>query len=183
MILEWRRYAFIKEKPTVYMVNDKERIMTSLFSCEKWRADMRSLKKNMQSLWFSTYSEEIPIYELDENGNIKYIEVDGELKPIELGKVAGYNEPVLFYANISAGKGEAELAVFGTSLDFSRAISTCDMTCPIDELTRIWIDREVKYNSDGTVDGDSADYKVVAKPAKSLNSIVIAIKELPKGNV
>lgn len=141
---------------------------------------MRSLKKNKQKLYYATYNEEIKIYQRDEAGNIQYVEIDGEKIPIEIGTVAGYNEPVLFYANISAGKGSAEEAVFGTSLDFSRTISTCDMTCPINELSLIWIDNEVKYNDDGTVDSDSADYKVAAKPAKSLNNIVIAIKELPK---
>ena len=147
---------------------------------ESW-CFMRSLKKNMQRLCYSLYSEEITVYKRDENGEIKYVEVDGERIPVDMGTMAGYSKPVLFHANISAGKGEAEIAVFGTSLDFSRVISTCDMTCPIDELTRIWIDNEVQYNADGTVDGDSADYKVAAKPAKSLNNIVIAIKELPKG--
>ena len=31
---------------------------------------MRSLKKNMQKLYFATYSEEIPVYETDDDGNI-----------------------------------------------------------------------------------------------------------------
>lgn len=141
---------------------------------------MRSLKKNQQRLFYSLFSESITIYERDENGDIIYIEVNGERIPIIVGEMAGYSEPQEFYANISAGKGSAEEAVFGSDVDFSRAISTCDMTCQIDELTRIWIDNEVQYNADGTVDGDSADYKVAAKPAKSLNNIMIAIKQLPK---
>ena len=71
--------------------------------------------------------------------------------------------------------------VFGSSVDYSRTISTCDMTCPITKLTRIWIGCEPKYNDDGSVNGDSANYEVAAPPAKSLNGIVIAIKELPEG--
>lgn len=142
---------------------------------------MRSLRKNMQKLYFSLYSEEIKVYQRDKNGNIVYVEVDGELKPIELGTVAGYNEPVLFCANISAGKGNAQEAVFGSDVDYTRTISTTDMSCPIDELTRIWIDNEVKYNADGRVNADSADYKVAAYPARGMSNIVIAIKKLPKG--
>lgn len=144
---------------------------------------MRNLKKNQQPLYYATYSEEIKIYQRDETGNIEYVVVDGELKPIELGTVAGYNEPVLFSANISAGKGSAQEAVFGSDVDYTRTISTTDMSCPIDELTRIWIDNEVKYNADGTVNADSADYKVAAYPARGLNNIVIAIKKLPKAGV
>ena len=143
---------------------------------------MRSLKKNMQKFHYSLYSEEITVYQRDENGNIVYVEVDGELKPIEIGTVAGYNESVLFYANISAGKSSSQEAVFGSDVDYTRTISTSDMSCPIDELTRIWIDNEIKYNADGTVNADSADYKVAAHPARGLNNIVIAIKKLPKGN-
>lgn len=142
---------------------------------------MRSLKKNKQKLYYATYSDEIPSYETDEDGKIKYTEVDGELIPIPIGTVAGYNEPVVFYANISAGKGDVQADVFGSSVDYSRTISTCDMSCPITKLTRIWIGCEPRYNEDGSVDGDSANYEVAAPPAKSLNGIVIAIKELPEG--
>lgn len=142
---------------------------------------MRSLKKNKQKLYYATYSDEIPVYETDDDGNIKYTEIDGEMVPIPIGTMAGYNKPVVFYANISAGKGDVQADVFGSSVDYSRTISTCDMTCPITKLTRIWIGCEPKYKDDGTVDGDSANYEVAAPPAKSLNGIVIAIKELPEG--
>lgn len=142
---------------------------------------MRSLKKNKQKLYYATYSNEIPVYETDENGKIKYTEVDGELVPIQIGIMAGYNKPVIFYANISAGKGDVQADVFGSSVDYSRTISTCNMDCPITNLTRLWIGREPQYNEDGSVNGDSANYEVAAPPAKSLNGIVIAIKELPEG--
>lgn len=86
-----------------------------------------------------------------------------------------------FYANISAGKGDVQADVFGSSVDYSRTISTCNMDCPITKLTRLWIGCEPQYNEDGSVNGDSANYEVAAPPAKSLNGIVIAIKELPEG--
>lgn len=140
---------------------------------------MRSLKKNQQPLYYATYSEEIKVYQRDENGDIVYIEVDGELIPVEIGSAPGYNTPVLFHANISAGKGTAQEEVFGTGIDFTRTISTADMSCLIDELSLIWIEHAPEYNADGTVIADSADYKVAAKPAKGLNSIMIAIKALP----
>lgn len=142
---------------------------------------MRSLKKNKQKLYYATYSDEVPVYETDEDGKIKYTEVDGELSPIPIGTMAGYNEPVIFYANISDGKGDVQADVFGSSVDYSRTISTCDMDCPITKLTRLWIGCEPQYNEDGSVNGDSANYEVAAPPAKSLNGIVIAIKELPEG--
>jgi len=143
---------------------------------------MRSLKKNMQRLYYSLYSDEITIYQRDENGEIVYVEVDGERIPSIFGVMAGYSEPVEFYANISAGRGNSQDAPFGSDVDYTRTISTCDMTCPLDELSIIWIESEPQYNTDGTVNADSADYKVAAYPARGLSSIVIAIKKLPKGS-
>ena len=142
---------------------------------------MRSLRKNMQRLYYSLYSEEITVYERDENGEIVYVEVDGERIPVVISTQAGYSEPVEFYANISAGRGNSQDAPFGSDVDYTRTISTCDMTCPLDELSIIWIESEPQYNPDGTVNADSADYKVAAYPARGHDNIVYAIKKLPKG--
>ena len=142
---------------------------------------MRSLKKNQQSLWYSTYADQIKIYERDESGNIIYDEIDGEEIPRIKSEQAGYNKPVSFSANISSGKGSAQEAVFGSDVDYTRTISTTDLSLPIDELSLIWIETEPRYFEYGSVDPDSADYKVAAKPARGLNSLVIAIKALAKG--
>lgn len=141
---------------------------------------MRSLKKNKQNLWYSTYADQITIYQRDENGNIKYFDDgEGNLIPIEIETKAGYNNPVSFYANISAAKGSSDSEVFGVSLDYTKTIFTCDMTLPISETSLLWYETEPKYNADGTVDSSSADYAVVAI-ARSLNNVVYAIKKLAK---
>lgn len=142
---------------------------------------MRSIKKNQQKLWYSTYADQIVIYQRDKNGDIVYDEIDGEKYPIIIAEKAGYNKPVFFHANVSAGKGTAQEEVFGKDIDFTRTISTTDLALPIDELSLVWIESEPKYLEDGTVDPGSADYKVAAKPAKSLNQLMIALKALPKG--
>lgn len=142
---------------------------------------MRSLKKNQQNLWYSTYADQITIYERDENGNIKYFDDgEGNLIPIEKATKAGYNNPVSFYANISAAKGSSDSEVFGVSLDYTKTISTCDMSLPISETSLLWFETEPRYNADGTVDSSSADYAVAAI-ARSLNNVVYAIKKLAKG--
>lgn len=143
---------------------------------------MRSLKKNKQNIWYSTYADQITEYYRDDDGNIIYDEIDGEQIPRIKNERAGYNNPVSFYANISAGKGTAQEEVFGTDIDFTRTICTTDTSLPIDERSLVWIESEPKYINDGTVDPDSADYKVAAKPAVGLNSLVIALKALPKGS-
>ncbi|HIW82637.1 MAG TPA: hypothetical protein H9742_14145 [Candidatus Acetatifactor stercoripullorum] len=140
---------------------------------------MRSLKKNMQKLHYSLYSKQIMIYEKDENGNIIYDEIDGEVLPRIIAERAGYSEPVSFYANISAANGTSDSEVFGVSLDYTKTISTSDMTLPISETSLIWFETEPTYNDDGTVNEASADYSVVAV-ARSLNNVVYAIKKLAK---
>ena len=143
---------------------------------------MRSLKKNKQKLYYATYSEEIPVYETDEDGKIKYTEVDGEQIPIQIGIVAGYNEPVIFYANIAKSGGEAEAMEYGFDVgSYQAVLSSSDMTLPINEMSRIWHMSEPRYNADGSVDGDSADYQVLADKS-SLNVKKFLLKQLPKGS-
>ena len=142
---------------------------------------MRSLKKNQQKLWYSTYADQIIIYDRDSDSNIIYDEIDGERFPRIIAERAGYNNPVSFYANISAAKGTSDSEVFGVSLDYTKTISTCDMTLPLSETSLIWYETEPKYNADGTIDSSSADYAVVAI-ARSLNNVVYAIKKLAKEN-
>ncbi len=141
---------------------------------------MRGLRINMQRLHYSLYSEQITIYEKDSDGNIIYDEINGELYPRIIAERAGYNNPVSFYANISAAKGSSDSEVFGVSLDYAKTISITDMTLPISETSLIWFETEPKYNADGTVDESSADYSVVAV-ARSLNNVVYAIKKRAKG--
>lgn len=123
---------------------------------------MRGLKRNQQALYYAQYIKKIPILDSDNNETGDY--------------ETGYSAPVSFSANISAGKGSSQEEVFGKELDFTRTISTTDMTCPINEHSIIWIETEPVLKPDGTADPDSADYTVATMPATSLNSIMIAIK-------
>lgn len=76
--------------------------------------------------------------------------------------------PVLMYARISASRGSTTEEIFGVTTDYTRTIITDDMSCPIDENTRI------------TIEG--ATYCVV-KIAKSLNHIMIAVKEVESNGI
>lgn len=142
---------------------------------------MRDCKKNQQELYYATYSDQITEYYTDSDGNIIYDEIDVELIPRIKCERAVYTNPVPFDFETSAGKGTAQTEVFGSDVDFTRTISTTDMSIPIDELSLVWIEHEPEFLPDGTVDPDSADYKVAAKPSKSKTDIVIALKALPKG--
>lgn len=140
---------------------------------------MRSLKKNQQKLLFSLFNEAITIYQKDENGNIVYVEVDGESTPVVLGEVAGYTEPQEFHASIAMSGGEAEAREYGYDIGSYEAVLVTTDKSPIAETSRIWHTTEPKINADGTVDGDSADYSVLAvKP--SLNGMKYLLKKITK---
>lgn len=126
---------------------------------------MRSLRKNQQRLYYATYNNKIPV--TDENGDFT-----GDEETF-------YSKPVFFYANISPAKGSSQEEVFGKNLDYSRTVVTCNMTLPIDEFSRIWIETKPVLKPDGTADGDSADYSVV-QVARGLSSVAYALKKLPK---
>lgn len=122
---------------------------------------MRGCKKNEKVMHYALYSDKIPI--LDDNGD----------ETLEYAK--GYYKPVEFRASLSAGKSTSEETPFGNDVSYDRIISTTDKSVPIDENARIWVDNEITFNQDGSVNGDSADYKVSAKPLDGLDSIRIAI--------
>lgn len=124
---------------------------------------MRSLRKNQQKLYYATYNSKIPI--LDGYGFDT-----GEVK-------SGYNKPIEFSANISSGKGSSGESAFGKDIQFNRTLSSTDISLPIDEFSLIWYETEPKLLEDGTADPDSADYTVAAPAAKSLNSLLIALKK------
>ena len=132
---------------------------------------MRGLKRNQQTLYYQLYSEKIPLYETDLDGNIVHDPVTGE--PLMTGDYTiGFEEPVAFKANISAARSEAEIDPFGITTDYSKIISTCRTDLPITETSLIYLNGKP---GDGGV-----KYKVV-RVAKSLNSVLYAIKQLPEG--
>ncbi len=113
---------------------------------------MRDLKRNQQSFWYALRDVSVST---DEWGNT----VD----------VKGYSEPQEGKMSISANKGEASAQAFGTDLNYDREMSTHDMTCPIDEYSRLWLE--------GRDPGESHNYEVAAV-SKSLNCIRYAIRRV-----
>lgn len=76
--------------------------------------------------------------------------------------------------------GESEAKEYGYDIGaYEAVLVTTDKTLPLDELSRIWYNSEPKFNADGTVDGDSADFSVLAiKP--SINTLKVLLKKIAK---
>ena len=120
---------------------------------------MRTMQRNGQKIYYALYNVKNPI--LDEYGN-------------ETGEFAiSYGNPVAFYLPVSSARGTADVEQFGINLNYSKTMVTHDMTCPIDETTKLWIGKEAVV--DKVVQPHNY---IVASVARSINSITYAIREV-----
>lgn len=123
---------------------------------------MRCLERNKVDFYYALYHQSVPIK--DRQGN-----ETGETRVI-------YRRPVKARANISPVKGEAQIELFGTALDYDRVITMDDVNTPIDENTMLYVDTLPKRRSRrGPYYG--YDY-VVTRVARTLNSVSIAISKV-----
>lgn len=144
---------------------------------------MRLLRKNKQKMKYSLQIGEVPIYERDEEGNIIYIEIDGQKVPVETGETEiGYSNPVEFMGNIAMSGGEAEAKSFGVDISEYDAILLMEKDrIPIDETSLIWHTSEVQYTDEQNtvVDRKSADYSI-KRVQPSLNFTRYLLKRIVK---
>lgn len=118
---------------------------------------MRSLVRNKRKMWYSLYQDQTPI--VDENG-YRTGETDEK-----------FSDPEILMANISAATGQAVAEAFGAFTDYSRVISVCDMSCPLEVGSRVWF---------GVEPPKDHNYMVV-RVADSINSKLYALKEVTVG--
>lgn len=144
---------------------------------------MMMLESNKQKMYYSLQTEEIPVYETDDDGNIIYIDVDGERIPVSTGDTElGYSEPVEMLANISFGTTETTTREFGVDVsDYDAIVVYGKGKYPLTETALILFESEPKYKdySQTIIDGDSADYKVVSV-RNTLNEGKAILKHLAK---
>ena len=144
---------------------------------------MMMLNSNKQRLYYALQDKEVPIYERDSDGNIVYVEVDGEQIPVETGETElGYGQPTPFFANIAFGSNETTAQEFGINLaDYDAQIVMSKGEIPITETSILWYEtRPRTMPEDSSIaDKDSRDYEVVAvKP--SLNEVKYLLKHVAK---
>lgn len=130
---------------------------------------------------YALFDKESPVYETDDNGNIVYLEIDGEMIPVETGDTKmTYGVPVLFYGNIAMAGGESQAAEFGLNVgDYSAVLIVAKGMLPLEETSLIWHESEPVRGQDGSVDEHSADYTVV-KIAPSINVDRYVLKKVVK---
>lgn len=121
---------------------------------------MKIMERNKSSYWYLLYDRKEPI--LDEDGN-----ESGDTRVV-------YKEAVQRRDNVSAATGTAQVEQFGNFISYDKVIVTDDLTCPIDENTVLFVDKQPEYDDDGN---PLYDY-IVKCVATSLNSISYAISKV-----
>lgn len=117
---------------------------------------MKVMERNKRTFWYCLYDRKEPI--IDEDGN-----ETGEEQIV-------YKPAQSLRANISAASGSSQVEQFGNLAGYDKVIVLDDTSCPIDENTVLFIDKEPEHGEDGTL---LYDY-MVKRVAKSLNSVSIA---------
>ena len=90
-----------------------------------------------------------------------------------------YAAPVECKGNISPPSGEDVVELFGAIEHYDKIIQTCDMDCPIDENSVLYLDTVPTQGLDGT--WSAHDY-VVKRVAKSVNTIRIGVSKVNVSN-
>lgn len=152
---------------------------------------MRTLARNKQLIYYSLYESKTEM--TDQYGNL-----------IGAYKIS-YTKPMPMMINVSPARGISDVEQFGISESYTKTMVTDDMKCPLKEGSILWLEMgEIPTFNDGSLYsiGDKVIYQdsiyecvsdttgdftpasweivkhnyVITKVAKSLNSILYAIK-------
>ena len=127
---------------------------------------MRGMVRNKSKFYYASYIGKTEI--IDEYGN-----ATGEYKIL----YSILNEGS---ANISAAQGELKFRQFGESESYDKVIVLDDINTPIDEYSILWVDTLPILNEDGSTTTPH-DY-IVTRKAKSLNTVILAIRKVDVAN-
>ena len=80
-----------------------------------------------------------------------------------------YTTPIKTLMNVSGGRGQADIALFGLTQTFARTATTEDLQTPFNTQTVFWIETDP--------DTEPFDYRVVAV-SRTINQVVLALAEV-----
>ena len=116
---------------------------------------MRTVKRNKRPVAYAFYQGDTEL--TDSDGNLT-----GEYS-------VQYTEPVKTLMNVSGGRGQADIAMFGLTQTFGRTATTEDLNTPWNTETVMWIEKDP--------DTEPFDYRVVAV-SRTINQVVLALSEV-----
>lgn len=116
---------------------------------------MRTVKRNKRPVAYAFYDGFTEL--LDDDGNYT-----GEYE-------VHYTAPVKTLMNVSGGRGQADIALFGLTQTFGRTATTEDLDTKWNTETVMWIETDP--------DTEPFDYRVVAV-SRTINQVVLALAEV-----
>ena len=120
---------------------------------------MRTVKRNKRPVAYAFY-----------NGVTELTDTDGNYT----GEYAvTYTTPVRALMNVSGGRGQADIALFGLTQTFARTATTEDLETPFNTETVFWIEKDP--------DTEEHDYRVAAV-SRTINQVVLALAEVETNN-
>lgn len=139
------------------------------------------LNKNKQKMHYTLLLGKKPVYETNEDGSIKYLEIDGEMVPVETGETElDYSSPIPFTGNFNIVGGNANAETIGINVGEYESVLVMEKgAIPITEKSLIWHESKPKYDFNGSVVQSTADY-VVIKVAPSINVDRYVLKKVVK---
>ena len=116
---------------------------------------MRTVTRNKRPVAYAFYQ-----------GTTELTDADGNLT----GEYSvQYTAPVKALMNVSGGRGQADIALFGLTQTFGRTATTEDLDVPWNTETVMWIETDP--------DTEPFDYRVVAV-SRTINQVVLALSEV-----
>lgn len=116
---------------------------------------MRTVKRNKRPVAYAFYQGVTELYDTDGN-------LTGEYS-------VQYTTPVKTLMNVSGGRGQADIALFGLTQTFARTATTEDLDTPFDTQTVFWVEKDP--------DTEPFDYRVAAV-SRTINQVVLALAEV-----
>lgn len=118
---------------------------------------MRTTQRDKRTIWYALYSGIVDL--TDEEGNLT-----GE-------QGVSYEAPVQARMNVSGGRGQAGIEMFGLDNPFTRTAVTDDLTTPFTTDTVFWfeaspLEEEHNYRCTGV--------------ARTVNQVVLALAEIDR---
>ena len=123
---------------------------------------MRTNQRNKRTIWYALYTGVTEIQDADHNYTGEYTD--------------GYAAPVKARMNVSGGRGQAEIDLFGVDTPFTHTAVTDDLTTAFNTETVFW------YGID-PVDGQGNDVQHnfrVTGISRTNNQVVIALAEVSR---
>lgn len=116
---------------------------------------MRTVKRNKRPVAYAFYQGVTELTDTDGN-------LTGEYS-------VQYTDPIKTLMNVSGGRGQADIALFGLTQTFARTATTEDLTTPFNTETVFWVETDP--------DTEPFDYRVVAV-SRTINQVVLALAEV-----